>query len=200
MSLLPDADGTLAHINPSSKLEGLCVGDSRCVEAAQGPPKEMKANCDPEAKGKLGKGVMSSEQQWRKTVLAADFEEKKKKRERGKRNREKEVCSAGRMTLGWEGSFLSQLDVCSIWSPLITRRLQKPELSQAAGLQYVRIPRPNSAGRRAHPKAETKHRWKTNVSLTLRPFPLAFPIWKSIQASCVFGIYQFCVEMLKVFF
>ena len=42
----------------------------------------MKANWDPEAKGKLGKGVMSSEQQWRKTVLAADFEEKKKKKER----------------------------------------------------------------------------------------------------------------------
>ena len=87
MSLLPDADadGTLAHINPSSKLEGLCVGDSLCVEAAQGPPKEMKANCDPEAKDKLGKGVMSSEQQWRKTVLAADFEEKKKKKREGKK-------------------------------------------------------------------------------------------------------------------
>ena len=45
----------------------------------------MKANWDPEAKGKLGKGVMSSEHQWRKTVLAADFEEKKKKGERGEK-------------------------------------------------------------------------------------------------------------------
>lgn len=39
-------------------------------------PKEMKANWDPETKdrGKSGKGMMSSEQQQRKIVLAAAFE------------------------------------------------------------------------------------------------------------------------------
>ena len=63
MSLPSDADGTLTRIFESSKREGSRVGDLLYVEAAQRPLKEMKANWDPETKGKLGKGVMSSEQQ-----------------------------------------------------------------------------------------------------------------------------------------
>ena len=63
MSLPSDADGTLARIFESSKREGSRVGDLLYVEAAQRPLKEMKANWDPETKGKLGEGVMSSEQQ-----------------------------------------------------------------------------------------------------------------------------------------
>ena len=56
MSLPSEADGTLARIFEGSKLESSCVGGLLYVEAAQRPPKEMKANWDPETKGKLGKG------------------------------------------------------------------------------------------------------------------------------------------------
>lgn len=48
MSLLPGADGTLAHINPSSKLEGLCVGD---LTVCRGSPRAAQGN-----EGKLGPG------------------------------------------------------------------------------------------------------------------------------------------------